>query len=473
LELYDADQQNYLQARGEDSATIVPDEDGYYTITCLDETVTVNVQHFSNDGGVGLSKGIASATTVASASHTLWVGRVMQRRLGLSPDNVTLTVHVHASGATTGVMTYYAGAGYAPTLTGATTDKSALAVQASGVTSALAYYGGYGYPGASNLVYVGSGEPNFFEYGKTLFARLLLGFNQHVFYTTNKVHDAVDAANSMSAVAAPTTEPTLIAYVNTFRAKAIAHFALGTGAAHPNGADTTNVIGATCGSLSTAITRIVDIRTNVSAHEILHTSEAHHTPGDRSSGSIMPYQVLQANESTAAACTYAVTVASAFDNHLGITTISTTYHAATGSVNIASVSTPQDLPDLIEKANDLANRIEAHAQNRNIETGSAAGFHSQKDYGCKVPLRANDALSVIETLESTLWAYQHHTLTGGGAWHGGSTNNPGAAHVAAACATSHMQLSILNKLQGTDTATPANTMTAVDDLVSLGGFATA
>lgn len=476
LTLYDDNEENYLQILDDGNgqrSKFEPDVPGTYVFTCVDENVSTNVKHFSNDGGTGESKGLATATVVASATYTLRVGEVLQRQFGLEGDQVTLTVHSHNNGsAISGVMTYYAGKGFCGTLTGSTSPTMDLAMRSTGVTDVMAYYGmSSGYTDTHAVL----DWPDFFQKSETQLSYIATGFNKHVETSSTGVHDTGDGANSMSAVSKPSSVGTLVSYTNTMRGKVIAHFALATGAAHPFGADTTNAITvATCTNLSTARLLLNDIRTQIIGHKILRTTEAHYPPGDNEEDTLLPWKVPNANDNTAAVITYATSIASAWDDHLPLTTIATSYHTATGSHNDMIARTGVGWDELQELANECADKLEAHAQNRKWDTGSAASYHTAVDKSSVVPFRASDRLTTVQLIDHLHWAYLNHIIYGQGAWHGGaSAQNAGDGYVTPSGATTRLQHALLDRLDARSTSTPPNTLEGVTNLINLASFSKA
>jgi hypothetical protein len=474
LALFDDNEQNFIESRGQLRCTITPDVPGTYGITAFDENVTTNVQHVFNDGGAAQSKGIATATVLASASETLYVGQVLTRDFGIEADRVTLSVQANKSDSYgDGVLTYYAGAGYAPTLTSATTPIAELAIQSTAVTTVRNYYGmASGYGGQSHII----GWDTFLEVPATQLTRIETGFYRHIRLTSVAVHDDADTTNAMTGVSVPTTEATLATYTNTFAGKVTAHLALATGAAHPKGADTTNSI--TVGSastLSTARLRLINIRNVYEAHRVLNTTKAHYSPGDSEEDSISPWNLPVAGDSTSTVITFATTLASAWTNHTASTGYSSVViHTATGSANDMYSRTGATWEELKELANSCADRFEAHCGNIVFETGSSASYHTTPDTSAKVPFRASDRKSTLDLIDYLHWAYLNHTVNGGGAWHstpsGGAKQNTGNGYVGAVGATTRLQHALLGRLKGDDNATPPNTIGGVVGLISQGGF---
>jgi hypothetical protein len=465
LELYDADVENYLAARGEQRCEITPDVAGTYTIRAVDETVTVNVKHFSNDGGSAQSKGIATATVVGSSSYTLTVGDVLQREFGLAADKVTLTVKVHASSSTSGPLTYHAGSGYLATLTGSTSPVMDMAVRSTGVTRVMNYYGmGSGYTDTNHIL----DWSTFTEQPATTLSRIVTGFNKHVLYTTCGVHDVADTTNTMAGTAVPTTVTGLGTYCDTFTTKYNSHLALGAGAAHPNGADITNTCATTtCNTLAKCITRATLLKVKLDAHKI-RVATGHYT-GDNEEEAITPWYTPNSNDSTSTVITFTHALAHSFDAHLANNGQCNTYHLATGGANNAIARTGTTWDELQELANDAATKFEAHCANRVFDTGSAATYHTYVDKSGVLPFRASDRLTTVQLIDHLLWAYLNHTVYGSNDWHA-NFDNAGAAYVEPYYATSRLQLALLDRLNGNDTSTPPNTMTGVNNLINYAAF---
>lgn len=465
IAIYDAQTPNdgWLATRVTDTGILEPDVHGEYVITAVEEAFAADIPHFDLDP----TNAIEEWTETYTEDYSVYIGRRGTRKLGVGQDRVTFEAWAHASApGTQGIITYWHDPDRAPRLYEATSELASAAMQSTNVRDVLAYFGGYGYTGTSDLITVNT---NWATVPSSLLAAVVLAFNLHLDVTTNKVHDALDAANTMTGVAAPTTEGTLVTYANTFATKYNAHLALGAAAAHPNGADAVNVTTAlTATDLESSITLLNNIRSKYNAHRVYTSS--HYDPGDAVEDSRETWKPLATTATLAEAITYAVALAVKYSHHLTVQTVSATYHTAADTDNPMVVRTALDVPDLVAQVNEACDKLEAHAANLVWDTHAAPGtdYHAVVDHGCKVDERATDLPSAIHVLDLLAWAYLHHVDRDGN-WHGGSEANAGCAFVAL------YGINLLHKylldvtLQG-DTAIPDNMLTAVEDLVRYGGF---
>jgi hypothetical protein len=466
VELYEAQIPNsgYLPPKPCNGTLLQPDTHGEYVLEAVEESFVSHIPHFSNDP----TNALEEWTETATESYSVYVGSRVTRSLGVGADRVTLEAFAHDAGASDGVLTYWCDRNRCPKLIDPTSDRAKLAMAMANVTDAIAYYGGKGYVGTADMIVA---ETDFLMVPSTLLGLIVGGFNLHIAYTANNVHGAADAANVMTAVAAPTDLATLITYLNTLRTKYIAHIGLGV-ATHPGGADATNTlsIGA-CSTLATAISLYNDIRSKYGLHRIRYSplfATGHSLPGDAILASRETWQLAPSTSTLATMITKAVALAAAWDSHLAKVVISAAYHANADTDNEMTTRTPISDPDLIALVNECATKLEAHAANVvwSTNVAAAAGYHAVVDSGCKVPTRATDKASAIEVLDYLLWAYVHH-VDHAGDWHGGL--NAGRAY-AQGLGVTLIHKYLLDKLQGYETTAPANILEAVDNMVRLGGF---
>ena len=470
LKLYDENDENYLESRGDTRCVIIPDKPGIYTIKAIDETVTVNVKHFSNDGGTGQSKGIATATVNASASYSLYVGEVLQRELGIGEHKCKLTVHAHSNGSTSGVLTYRAGAGYAATLTGSTTPIMDMAIRATAVTDVLTYFGmTSSYAGTSTVI----GYSSFAAQPAVTLRNIADSFDRHKFQTTSAVHGATDSAN-LIVTAKPTSEATLVTYVNELRTKVGNHFATGA-SVHPYTLHgRTLSVGAATNKGSCVL-----LLANIKYHFDLHrftcnnlTNEEHYQYGDGTPGSAFPWDTPATSHSTSVIISYATGCVAAFNHHINETTTNATYHVSTTAhLAMPLVSTNASWEEIQHTANTCIDAYELHGANLTEARATAAAHSSGPDYSATVPIRASDRASTIETIDYLGWAVTQHTQNGTGEWHNDGLNTGYAQQPQYLTgATSRLQYAILDRLKGASSSTPPNTLDCVNYLVNKTSF---
>lgn len=444
----------WLQVAPGNGGVLVPDTHGVFVLEAVEESFAPSIPHFDLDP----TGSIDEWTEVATSSYSLFVGRRVKRTLGADPNTVDLVANVVGSSASAqGVMTARYSQDLAPHFGTPASDLAAAAVGDDDVRDLLAYFGGFGYTGDANLIEV---DGVFCASPSDTLSRLTTAFDRHIGYTGNYVHVGADATNVMSGVSAPTTEVELAGYVNTLAEKYTAHIA-----AAPSvhvGADTVNVLSSLIAiGLAASITRLNDIRYAYSCHRVLNSSSVgHHSPGDGTISSLESWRSLPSTSTLATAIAYAVDLAAAYDHHLLLAIISTAYHASADTDNVLGFTDVYGTPDLIAKANALADAIEAHA---------SGDYHTTPDVGCVIPFRAQDLGSAIQVLDYAIWAMYHHTCVAG-PWHGGSVANAGEAYCPPVGAVSRLQFALLSRLTGTTFSIPSSAVTAIEDMINLGGF---
>lgn len=463
--VYDARKPNdgYLPSKPSNGGLLTPDTHGEYVLTAVEQSFQSHIPHFSNDPTNALEEWAETATE----DYSVYVGTRMVKTFGDGQNSVELVAHVIAtSSVSQGPVSYWYDPDMAPVLQNPSTPQAASAMAATSVQDVIDFYGGKGFVGHEDIVTSSS----FAESPYALLGRLIAGFNLHCGYTTNAVHGAADAANVMSAVAAPTDLATLCSYLITFTTKLQTH-ALLAAPTHPNGASAITITSDVPTDLSTAVKRLIELRNDYYLnHRTVHTSLLHSSPGDGVPANREFWQQpLWSDTPLDEAIAYAVALADAYDGHLGTTTVSAAYHAAADTDNVLDFSPPLSITDLIVQVNAFADALESHAANliwtTRLPPGSA--YHAKVDAGCKVATRASDAKTAVDTLYHALWAYMHHVDVNG-AWHGGSVANGGVGWVGPIDCVSRLQVEFLNRLTGHNADAVANLLTAVDDLLRVG-----
>lgn len=425
IDLYDAGKLNYLQSAGDRRCTIKPDADGYYTIRCIDENVTVNAPHYSNDGGVGQSVGIATATVVASASYTLYVGRVCRRSIGFAPNNVELQVHAHSSSSTHGVLTYKSGTAYAPTLKGATTDRARLAIRGTAVVSAVGAIGGSSYAGSSALI----GWDNVISTSEsTKLGWTLTKLNFHVCESLLYVHNLANAVGDITEADA-TNLASLITLTNDIKNKYIAHRA--DDALQHQCADSINY--ALLADLTAGTTTAGCVLTHLASRNIFEghiktvvndlsnfdstlgrptsLSLVHYPPGDWLSRLTVRISVGATLASAIAATNNMSAKYTQHHEYCAAAPLKAPYHStiaydgvATSSLRLAA-GIPINAMQYVETINNALNCWQAHVTNTVYANGASATFHTAQDYSSRVdtlPRAASEDLQSAVALREIL-----------------------------------------------------------------------
>ena len=186
MALFDVKLQNYNI-----TGQFTVDADGTYTIVADDEKVSVNVPHYSNQGGPGLNTGGETYSIDTSTTYTLHVGRVLEREIGISPHTCTIQVHAHNG---TDVLTESAGADLCPTLINPSGDVASMAIQSTEVKAVMALWGGIGWTGASTAqteawTQIAWASP----YAQL--QNLVAAFAAHIFTKTGEVHNGNTATH--------------------------------------------------------------------------------------------------------------------------------------------------------------------------------------------------------------------------------------------------------------------------------------
>jgi len=472
VEVYDAQTPNtgYLPPKPCNGALLVPDTHGTYVLEAVEESFASHIPHYSNDP----TNALEEWTETATEEYTVYAGQRAKRTFGEGQHTVELVTHVIAKSGSQGVLTYWHDRDRAPVLQNPSSDEAASAMAASSVREVMEFYGGKGFPYTDDLIAVNG---TFCQSPFVLIGLLSSGLNLHRTYTTNAVHGSADAANLMGAVAVPTDLAGLCTYANTFETNITAHAALGA-TVHPNGADTAfSMSSASATTLSTAILKIREIAREYALHRVRGgelTPTVHSSPGDSIPNNRGPWWVLPLSATVAQAISYVIELATAYDEHCGTTTVVAAYHNAADADNEVLERTPTTWPDLISQVNTFADYLEAHATNIVGSTRVAAATHYHgtvgtacPDHGCKIPIRASDKATAVQTVDLCLWAFLHH-VDRDEQWHGGL--NAGAAHVRTSGATNRLQLEFMRRLSGESIGVPPNLLTAVEDIVKYGGF---
>lgn len=463
----------WLDPAPQNGCRFAPDEAGVYELEAVEEECTSFIPHFDGDGST-TQHPVEEWVEVTTETLTVYVGQPVRRTLGVGVHTAVLNAWVHARTAvpTGGALTYRGSRNHAMIVSKPSSDAASFALATTEIKAELARNGAKGYAGAEDLISIAPVS------SMTQADYTAIAFNTHCGLTTNGSHGTADVTNGMGAVALPTDDASFIAYMNTWRTKYLAHIAT-AGTTHPAGADVTNACSAAAATFAGALVLFASIIGKYELHRVLHTASGHNTPGDGVAASRMPHYTLGSVSNPTAPTSFNSTVlaylvlcVAAYDNHLSETGSGAGYHAAADTHNTIDAKTPTDLAEFIEYVNNLASNISAHTQNINVLTNEppVAVYHTVKDRGgnlSSVP-RARDWQSACSLLEKTMQIFARHIDTGG-AWHGGSSDNPGVTYV------QMFGVSLINKLfmdavHAEDLGAPENTIAAVPELLTHGGF---
>jgi len=467
--------EKWLLGASQNGCAFTPVTDGQFVLEAVEETSTSYIPHFDGDGSE-TAHPIEEWAVVATEQYSIFAGRAVSKQLGAPPHTATLLGWVHASSAITqGMLTYYADRNLAPVITDPSTDIANLASHAADVRAELVRIGGEGYTEHNDLI-VCDGVTGVFQSPFTLVLALAYAYNIHIALGTNGAHKAVDAVNTMAAVPLPTSSATFISFVNTFRTTYTAH--IGTGPTiHLNGADTLNVLaGGAAADYATAVVRLNDLREKYEQHRITHSLLAHSTPGDGRVTSRADRFPLVSSAYNAAALAYVTALRDNYESHLVTLGTGSGYHATADSDNGVYAVGPQDLSGLIFYANEFADKLSSHTQNIDSSTHqpAASSYHDRPDYGGNLQLvpRAYDWSSAVALIDKIAQTFLRHIDDANStAWHNGSYANPGIAWVQLFGAN------LLNKYfmdatVSSELGSPPNELTAVQSVLTIGGFNT-
>jgi len=503
LELYDSDAQAPYLAGTEKTADITPDVDGTYSIGVGDFTVSANPPNYNGDGSTGASIGIETVSTNATANYVLRVGRVMQRQIGFAPNACTVTVKAHGDSAlstTSGIMTYKAGASYAPTLTGATTDAAKQALRASAVTAQMAAFGASGYAGTSALVSWSTllGTSDILKHMSWLGLRL----DSHIaspFWPVHRLRDTA-TASTVSTAAIGTNLASCITRLNDCRIAQLNHYTDTVSHSVTATAGVPAVLGG--GSFASAATQV---RLLAAAHNT-HTSTTWTALGTESyvhypPGAAWQTVVTSSVANTGALATRTRTLCQGHTRHVlrywstgASNIVNLGYHlggTATGTATAARTNEwgtagnrvgyfPATYADVPRFVNDCLDVLGAHAGNKTM-AGVVTNAHGVADAAAKtddIP-RASDQESAVlafEALEKRFLAHiSREAVSYTTQVHATLNAASGATHANAAWQYTLDGLSLLHStytdaLVDTAATVPPNENLAASKLVKLGGF---
>lgn len=394
LELFDEAKENWLS-----NNQIVPDVGGRYSITFVEETVTIDVPHFSNDLGAGA--GIEQVTAIGDVSYVVTVCKRVVRDIGVLPDKVQIELwgacDDDVSSPTYGVLTYLADRTKCPRLiTDGSSDPAVAAAYATATALAVEYVGGYGdathkwgdlgWESGTIIPWddVISDDP-IGDLGHTIW-----NMNEHIAAVTLRVHGAADAVNAITAADAATgNAASQVALLNDILAQIAPHAILIAGPVHAC-ADT--IAQAECAALAplgggATLTERID-RTNalreiLGGHlprgtmSLITYDAVHYYPGD------FPAPLLISEAWTeGTAVTLMNLMKTYYEAHRAkVVLVAAGYHAAAGTAeNFYNEQVPLDREGYIKAVGGALDIFHAHVTNRNPTTGATVAYHTAADW---------------------------------------------------------------------------------------------
>jgi len=496
LELWSTAGANWLVPAGDTRAVITPDVDGCYTVHGVDEDVTVNAMHYSNDGGTGLSKGTATSTAVASATHVINVGVDVRRPVGFQPNAIELRIKAHSSGSTHGALTWHAGVSYAPILTGASTDRARTAMAATAVGSAMAAMGGTGYAGTAALVAWSSVVASS-EIRQVCWT--LCKVNTHAVASTITVHHATEIGQTVTAADAA-AKTGLVAVLNDVLAKYETHRKSSGGSLHAHYlGDTSNVASglsplSTTVSTAACVERLVVLRGHFEAHAVLVFNDVsqydpmneaggslgvHNAPGDWTTRCTV--RTSASTATLASACAGGNDLKAKYNTHRtyadGGTVIESGYQTPTGALSsyMLQAGFPVDWAGCVETINKQLDVWQAHVKNTRHTTGSAATIHGAAEWTSRtdtIPRVAQDdvagAVQAREYLDHMIDRHVRVKMAGATEIHGTSCTGGLWTHAPAGAARVH--LAYQDSIQQASAAAPPNENQAAAYLIQRAGW---
>jgi hypothetical protein len=469
LELFDEGRQNYL-----DRNQIKPDVDGVYTITLFNEIIELATKHFSNDGGVGLNKGVEFTTYSDETNYYLQVGRKLTRHIGFSPNSCTLEVYssfaTYNLGNVDGVLTDYADETRAPVLVDGANDRAKIAMQASLVLNAVTAIGGAGYTDISPVL----DWQNVIDSDPTdSLAWFILAFNAHP-VATIAVHDSADTTNIVTASNCSVgNKASQITLLNDIQTQLVAHFADAT--AHVD-ADPQTFNAALSGTATPqqVITKALEIQARLNIHltrgptTSTGTTIVHSTSADAANYCIEP---TPTSETTAVAA--ANECKAVYNAHRVVTIVTTGFHdTAYSADNLFNDSPPTTMGQpFITGINKLADLLNGHVTNKNPVTGEAENYHVHADYDNRTDdlPRASDDVAALQLFELLIKRFVAHI--GNAAAHDRAILHSWWVREQSGVGTIHAAFE--TALRDADATVPSTQLTATTKLVQLGGFSKA
>jgi hypothetical protein len=489
LALWDFEQQNWFDGTDK-NAWFSPDVDGSYGITCVDTTVSVNAPHYDGDGATGSGVGVGLITTNGTTTHTVYVGATLQRSIGISPHTATLSLKGHTtSTASYGVMTYYAGSGYAPVLTGAVTDVAKQALRATSVVSAMAAIGASGYSGSLSLLtwqsvvtyeQEGPRAAGYYNLADAV-SRMQDRVVSHVLAQTMTVHGG--SAGTAVATAALGSLASCITRMNSFRTVFNTHRVATAAAAHwyP---DTFDIIVSGCTGVATATLAsryaasyalafkdhaeagpLVTPAWYASTYRVVHLYR-----GDLTN----TISAITTPVSIASCCTVIRTLCQKYCAHIITTSVTATYHVHSMYAWSALVgATPTTLADIAAKVNTTLDVLHHHASNKAYPGGTAATYHTIKDFAAytdTVPRASPDDLgTTIRAFEMCEYLFTKHVARGSTSGvHTLSTTTGWWVKTPTGVELVHHKF--LDSIDDMDAISPANENVPTTKLIKIGGF---
>lgn len=489
LELWDAGKTNSLQSIDSTHSKFTPDVDGVYGFTCAEYTETIDVPHFSNDGGVGLYKGLSQRALIGTRPAYVHVGRDMTRQIGVPPDTCTLHVRAHArvtsilSPTQSGVITCVADESVSPTIGEPSSDRSEQAMRSADVATAIAaiggVYNGTRYSGALQIM------PWQSVASSTLiddFGYQILRLNSHIRTQAFVVHWTPDLTNSVTspdcAVGGSAGQETLL---NEIRSDFLAHSA---STSYHILADVTSVVGIgaalSSSTLAQRITRANELKTAYEIHRVLmyqaldlaYTDQVHGQAGQGSGDSENVITLADcADEATMVAL--ANSIKAKYNLHIALdfaTGVSNDYHVAAGGSNSVFARTrPTDQSSYIAAVNEWLDVLNDHVLNREHATGTATTYHTTPDDSGRTDTlgRASTFEQAVVLHELGIYLLNKHVSNAGNVhkintnqgWWSAAQTGIGAINEAFFAALTDARVII-----------PPNELTAAHALIHQGGF---
>lgn len=482
LQLWDDAEQNWLSGT-EKTATIQPDADGTYEITCVDYTVSPNVPHYKSHGATGASIGVEAVATNATTSYSLHIGRKVTRALGTGTHACIVTLHAHhyaGNSPSAGVLTYYAGPSFAAKLSDGSTDIAKQAMRATSVAQAMATIGASGYAGTNALV---AWEDVINSSAIDSLGWTILRFNTHVQAGDLRVHNVADSGSTSAvSTAGIATLPDLVTRLNDFGSAYTVHRSrsvsvhsvadsvnLATGSALASGANT-----AAC------ILRYQHLRSTYNAHiralfnsvdpasytQFVHVDGAGHLDEDTPSvvvtllGCQIATRTLCQKYTAHRARGATALVASAYHN---AGTGATDSHYAPGR--------PKDMATYAAAINEALSVLHDHVTNVNPLTGATEAYHTSADWDSRadwIPRATEGDLGSCLQAHEMLDHMLNRHIAASGAVHARGLST--GAWTMALTGIAKVHADFHDAIVAASAATPANENIATSKLVKLGGF---